>query len=114
VPWSENNRGLIGVEELALMKKSALLVNTSRGPVVNQDALVAAIKEGRIAGAGLDVFDPEPFQAGSDILKFDNIITTPHVGAATKDNFFRAYAFCAKNILKMEQGNKADNIVNGL
>ncbi|MDR2077296.1 MAG: hypothetical protein LBP61_10285 [Desulfovibrio sp.] len=112
VPWSENNRWLIGTDELALMKKTAILINTSRGPVVNQNALVDAIRRGSIAGAGLDVFDPEPFHKDSDILKFDNIITTPHVGAATKDNFSRAYVFCAKNILNMEQGIKAENIVN--
>ncbi|MDR2160780.1 MAG: hypothetical protein LBO77_01345 [Desulfovibrio sp.] len=114
VPWSENNRWLIGTKELAVMKEGAFLINTSRGPVVDQNALIEAVKAGRIAGAGLDVFDPEPFHKDSDILKFDNIITTPHVGAATKDNFSRAYIFCAKNIFNFDQGIKAENIVNGL
>jgi len=112
VPWNESTRGLIGAAEIARMKPSAILINTARGPIVDEKALVAAIKSGALAGAGLDVFDPEPFTADSDVLKFDTILTTPHVGAATLDNFARVFTFCAANIRRMENGQTPENIVS--
>jgi D-3-phosphoglycerate dehydrogenase len=112
VPWNEETRGLISAEKLALMKKNAVLINTARGPVVDQPALVEALHEGRIAGAGLDVFDPEPFAPDSEILALENVITTPHVGAATLDNYTRVFAFCAANVRRLESGMNPENIVN--
>ncbi len=114
VPWLESTRNLISRERIALIKPDALLINTARGPVVDEPALIGALKEGRIGGAGLDVFDPEPFTPESEILKFDNVIATPHVGAATLDNYQRVFDFCARNIRRAEAGEKPENIVNGI
>ena len=114
VPWLEATRNMISRERIAMMKHGAVLINTARGPVVDEKAMIEALKEGRIGGAGLDVFDPEPFTPDSEILKFDNVITTPHVGAATLDNYQRVFTFCAKNIRNAEQGKKPENVVNGL
>ena len=77
---SERTRGLVGAGELALMKQSAYLVNTSRGPIVDETALVQALAEGRIAGAGLDVYDTEPLPAGHPLLALENTVLTPHLG----------------------------------
>jgi phosphoglycerate dehydrogenase-like enzyme len=114
VPWIESTRGMIGKDELAKMKKNAIIINTARGPIVDEKALVNALNEGVIAGAAVDVFDPEPFTADSEILKFDNVITTPHVGAATLDNFSRVFTFCTANIGRVERGEKPENVVNGV
>lgn len=87
---SDRSRGVVGAAELAAMKPTAFLVNTSRGPLVDQDALISALKEGRIAGAGLDVFDIEPLPADHPILSAPNTVLTPHLGYSTEDNY-RAY-----------------------
>jgi phosphoglycerate dehydrogenase-like enzyme len=87
---SERSRGTLGAAELALMKPTALLVNTSRGPLVDQDALIAALHEGRIAGAGLDVYEVEPLPPGHPILSAPNTVLTPHLGYVTEENY-RAY-----------------------
>jgi phosphoglycerate dehydrogenase-like enzyme len=77
---SERTRGLVGAAELATMKPSALLVNTSRGPIVDEDALIAALRSGSIAGAGLDVFDVEPLPADHPLRTMANVTATPHIG----------------------------------
>lgn len=77
---SERTRGLIGAGELALMKPSAYLVNTSRGPIVDEPALVEALRERRIAGAGLDVYDTEPLPPDHPLLALENTVLTPHLG----------------------------------
>lgn len=79
----ESTRGLIGAAQLAAMKPSAYLVNVSRGPVVDTDALVAALAGGRIAGAALDVTDPEPLPAGHPLLQLDNCLVVPHIASAS-------------------------------
>ncbi|UPG71519.1 D-2-hydroxyacid dehydrogenase family protein [Roseomonas gilardii subsp. gilardii] len=87
---SERTRGLVGAAELGAMKPSALLVNTSRGPLVEQTALVEALRSGRIAGAGLDVYDTEPLPADHPLLSCPNTLLTPHLGYVTDQNY-RAY-----------------------
>jgi phosphoglycerate dehydrogenase-like enzyme len=92
VRLSDRTRGLLGAAELAAMKPTAYLVNTSRGPIVDERALVDALTEGRIAGAGLDVYDTEPLPAGHPLLSAPNTVLTPHLGyvsTATYDLFFR-------------------------
>jgi phosphoglycerate dehydrogenase-like enzyme len=113
VPWLEATRNMLSRERIGMMKPGATLINTARGPVVDEKALVEALQTGRLSAAGLDVFDPEPFVPGSEILKLDNVITTPHVGAATLDNYQRVFAFCKTNIQRVERGEKPENVVNG-
>jgi phosphoglycerate dehydrogenase-like enzyme len=80
---SERTRGLVGARELGLMKPEAYLVNTSRGPIVQEAALVVALREGRLAGAGLDVFDQEPLPADHPLRSLENVTLTPHLGYVT-------------------------------
>jgi phosphoglycerate dehydrogenase-like enzyme len=84
---SERTRGLLGARELALMRPDALLVNTSRGPIVDEAALVEALASGAIAGAGLDVFDVEPLPADHPLRSSPRVLLTPHVGYATEETF---------------------------
>lgn len=84
---SDRSRGTIGAAELAQMRRSAVVANTSRGPLIDQAALIAALQEGRIAGAGLDVFDEEPLPAGHPILSAPNTVLTPHLGYVTEENY---------------------------
>jgi phosphoglycerate dehydrogenase-like enzyme len=87
---SPRTRGLIGANELGLMKRSACLINTSRGPIVDEPALIAALREHWIAGAGLDVFDVEPLPIDHPLRKLDNVVITPHLGYVAEQNY-RAY-----------------------
>ena len=82
---SDRSRGLVGARELGLMKRDAYLVNTSRGPIVDEPALIAALLEGRIAGAGLDVFDTEPLPPNHPLTQLDNVTLTPHLGFVTRE-----------------------------
>ena len=84
---SERTRGLIGAGELGLMKPGAYLINTSRGPIVDEAALLAALREKRIAGAGLDVFDVEPLPIEHPLRKLDNVVLTPHLGYVVDQNY---------------------------
>jgi phosphoglycerate dehydrogenase-like enzyme len=90
VVLSQRTRGLVGAKELALMKPTAYIVNTSRGPIIEEGALLAALREKRIAGAGLDVFDVEPLPADHPLRKMDNVVLTPHLGYVSLQNY-RAY-----------------------
>ena len=84
VPLSDMSRGWITAHELGMMKPTAYLINTSRGPIVQETALLDALREHRIAGAGLDVFDEEPLPTGHLLLSLDNVVLTPHLGYATR------------------------------
>ena len=90
VVLSQRTRGLVGAKELALMKPTAYIINTSRGPIIEEGALLAALREKRIAGAGLDVFDVEPLPADHLLRKMDNVVLTPHLGYVSLQNY-RAY-----------------------
>ena len=95
---SERTRGLIGAEELARMKASAFLINTSRGPIVRESALVDAIRQGVIAGAGLDVYDVEPLPADHPYRSLSNVVLTPHVGYVTEESYRLFYGEIVENI----------------
>jgi len=84
---SPRTRGLIGARQIALMKKSSYLINTSRGPIVDEAALLAALRDKRIAGAGLDVFDVEPLALDHPLRKLDNVVLTPHLGYVAAQNY---------------------------
>jgi D-3-phosphoglycerate dehydrogenase len=84
---SDRSRGLIGARELGLMKKTAYIVNTARGPIIDEAALIAALAEKRIAGAGLDVFDVEPLPRDHVFRRLDNVVLTPHLGYVSAENY---------------------------
>src|SRR6202044_1538122 len=84
---SPRTRGLIGATQIALMKKSSYLINTSRGPIVDEAALLAALRDKRIAGAGLDVFDVEPLPLDHPLRNLDNVVLTPHLGYVAAQNY---------------------------
>jgi D-3-phosphoglycerate dehydrogenase len=90
VQLSERTRGLIGGKEIGVMKPSAYIINTARGPIIEEAALLAALREKRIAGAGLDVFDVEPLPLDHPFRKMDNVVITPHLGYVSAQNY-RAY-----------------------
>ena len=92
VVLSERSRGLVGLADLARMKPTAYLVNTARGPIVDEAALVATLQQKKIAGAGLDVFAVEPLPADHPLRKLDNVVLTPHLGYATVEGFRNHYA----------------------
>jgi phosphoglycerate dehydrogenase-like enzyme len=104
VPLLKETRGLIGRHTLPLMKPNAVVINTSRGPVIDEQALVAALEEGLIAGACLDVFEKEPIASGHPLLKFDNVLLTPHTAGHSYEGWFRRSDFAWANIQRVAAG----------
>lgn len=104
---SERTRGLLGAKDLALMKPTALLINTSRGPIVDEGALIDALRNRRIAGAGLDTYDREPVPAGHPLLKLDNMVVTPHLGYVTEEVYRIFYGETCENIAAFLGGKPA-------
>jgi D-3-phosphoglycerate dehydrogenase len=102
---SVRTRSLIGAAELAQMKPSAYLINTSRGPIVEEAALIAALEEKRIAGAGLDVFDIEPLPADHPFRRLDNVVVTPHLGYVTQQSYRAFFAGMVENIRAFLDGH---------
>jgi phosphoglycerate dehydrogenase-like enzyme len=101
LPLLPETRGLISRKEFAMMKPTTVLLNTSRGPVVDEEALIEALREKRIAGAGLDVFDKEPLSADSPLVQLDNVVLTPHVGGHSYEAWFRRSGFAWENIQRV-------------
>ncbi|MHA2118253.1 MAG: 2-hydroxyacid dehydrogenase [Candidatus Thorarchaeota archaeon] len=112
VPLTDDTRGMIGINEIRMMKHSAILVNTSRGPVIDEDALVQALGSGLIAGAGLDVFREEPIPLESALFELENVVLLPHIGSASVDTRAKMAEICAANLIATLQGNIPPNIVN--
>jgi len=112
VPLAQETRHIIGARELSLMKRSAYLINTSRGPVVDEEALVEALKKRRIAGAALDVFQTEPLEAESPLLRLENVVLTPHIGSASTETRRAMAVLAAKNIVAALSGKVPPNLVN--
>jgi phosphoglycerate dehydrogenase-like enzyme len=98
VVLSGRTRGLIGAAELALMKPTAFLINTSRGPIVDEAALITALRQRKIAGAGLDVFDVEPLPLDHPFRKMENVVITPHLGYVSEQNYRRYFADVVEDI----------------
>jgi phosphoglycerate dehydrogenase-like enzyme len=101
---SERTRGLLGAKELARMKPSALLINTSRGPIIDEAALIAALERRTIAGAGLDVFDEEPLPAAHALRRLDNTVITPHLGYVTEETYRIFYGHAVEDVAAFLNG----------
>ncbi|HET6327039.1 MAG TPA: D-2-hydroxyacid dehydrogenase family protein [Planctomycetaceae bacterium] len=97
---SQRTKGLVGAAELQAMKPSARLINTSRGPIVDESALIAVLRERHIAGAALDVFDIEPLPADHPFRSLENVLSTPHIGYVTRDLYRTFYGDSVKNIAR--------------
>ena len=95
---SERSRGLVGAADLALMKPTAILVNTSRGPIVDEAALLAALRSGKIAHAALDVYDTEPLPADHPLRGMDNVTLSPHLGYVSEDVYRTFWGDCVENV----------------
>lgn len=111
LPLSAETEVLIGARELALMKPAAILVNVGRGAVVDEDALVAALREGRIGGAGLDVFATEPLPAGHPLTTLDNVALSPHNAANTPQANRAGLELAIRNIADWQRGTLRDSLV---
>jgi len=107
VVLGERSRGMVGAGELAQMKPGAILVNTSRGPIVDGPALLAALRTGRIAGAGLDVYDEEPLPADHPLRRAPNTVLTPHVGYVSQATYRTMYAETVEDVLAWLDGTPA-------
>ncbi len=104
---SGRTRGLVGAAELALMKPTARLINTSRGPIVDEQALISAVRNKQIAGAAIDVFDIEPLPASHPFRTLDNVLATPHIGYVSQELYRTFYEDCVSNIRKWLDGGSA-------
>lgn len=107
VPLNAQTRNLVDAESLSIMKWTSVLVNTARGGLVDEEALVAALREGRILGAGLDVLSTEPPQPDHPIFELKNVVLTPHTAGPTWQSFPRRFANCFANIERVQNGEKA-------
>jgi D-3-phosphoglycerate dehydrogenase len=112
VPLTPETKDIVAARELAMMKPTAFLINTSRGGVVNEEDLYQALKDGQLAGAGLDVFVKEPPQAANPLVQLDNVIATPHTGAVTEEAMERMAAMAAEEVLAVLAGRVPRNLVN--
>ena len=104
-PLTPDTRHIVSRELIALMKPTAVLINTSRGPVVDEKALIEALSEGRIAGAGLDVFETEPVNSDNPLLTMDNVVVTPHSAGTTWNTWFRRAEFAYRNLKGVWDGS---------
>ena len=112
LPLTLKTRRIIGAATLARMKPGAYLVNTARGGLVDEEALVAALQAGRLAGAALDVFEPEPPAAGHPLYAMPNVVLTPHISAGTRDAFMEKQGFIFDNLARFWRGEPVENLVD--
>lgn len=112
LPLTQETRGMIGTHELALVPSSAYIINISRSRIVDDDALLERLRSGKLAGAGLDVFDTEPLPADSPFYKMGNVIVTPHVAGVTPKYWERTSNIFTENLRRFIQGEKMLNVVD--
>lgn len=111
-PSTDETRGMLGAKEFQKMKKTTILINTARASVVDEHALLDALKKGTIAGAGLDVFSTEPVDSDNEFLELDNVTVMPHMGGNTIDTLERQTRIIVDNILAFARGDMPKNILN--
>jgi phosphoglycerate dehydrogenase-like enzyme len=111
LPLTPATRHVIGATELGIMRRSAVLINTARGPLVDEAALVAALQAGQLAGAGLDVFEVEPLPAGHPLVSLPNVVLTPHISAGTADALVVKMKACFANMLRVTRGEEPIDVV---
>ncbi|MGI6574860.1 MAG: hydroxyacid dehydrogenase [bacterium] len=111
-PAKPDTYKIIGKRELKLMKKTAYLINTARGPLVDEAALLEALQEGEIAGAGLDVFDPEPPQGDNPIFQLPNVVVTPHMAAHSNESLSVMALTVVENVIQVLNGERPKDFVN--
>lgn len=111
LPLNPETEGLIGVEELDLMKKSSYLVNVARGPIVDKEALFNALAGRRIAGAAFDVFWDEPASPDDRMLKLENFVLTPHIAGWTRESVEAIAGVIAANVARVEEGKSALTLI---
>lgn len=111
VPLTPRTREFIGEREFKMMKPTSYIINTSRGQVIDEGALCKALKEGWIAGAGLDVFEKEPLQRNSELINMDNVVLTPHIGSYTAETRRAMALMCIENVRAVLEGKRPPNLV---
>ncbi|MEY3183032.1 MAG: hypothetical protein RLZ35_1017 [Pseudomonadota bacterium] len=111
LPYTQENHHLINAQRLSQMKKTAFLINTARGPIVEEAALANALIAGKLAGAGLDVFEEEP-KVHPDLLKLSQVVLLPHIGSATEDTRTNMALMAAENLVQFFFGQKTEHLVN--
>ncbi|HEY7495413.1 MAG TPA: NAD(P)-dependent oxidoreductase, partial [Candidatus Tectomicrobia bacterium] len=109
--YSPQTERIIGAQELALMKPTALFINTARGQLVDQQALYEALRDGRIAGAGLDVFEREPLESNDPLLTLPNVVLSPHTAGTTPEALMNGLNLCAANVVAFLEGRVQHRVV---
>lgn len=112
LPLTDETHHMFGKAQFEKMKKSAIFINAGRGPVVDEQALIAALKNGEIHAAGLDVFEQEPLPVSSELLKMPNVVALPHIGSATHETRYNMAACAVENLIDALQGKVDKNCVN--
>ncbi|EOC1347687.1 glyoxylate/hydroxypyruvate reductase GhrB [Cronobacter turicensis] len=112
LPLTDETHHMIGAEQFRKMKKSAIFINAGRGPVVDENALIAALQSGEIHAAGLDVFEQEPLSKDSPLLTLKNVVALPHIGSATHETRYNMAACAVDNLINALNGDVSQNCVN--
>lgn len=115
VPLLDSTRGMVGAKQFEQMKQGAILINTARGPIVDEPALIAALESGKLRGAGIDAFTQEPVDPNNPLLKMDNVVCTCHIGGAASDNVIPVTEHAYRNIVAFSKGeavNPKDVVVS--
>lgn len=110
-PLTKATEHMVNSNSLSMMKPSAILINTSRGPVVDEEALINALRQGKISAAGLDVFEKEPVEPDNPLLKMDNVVATPHMAGTTWDTWARRANFSFENMERVRRGEAPEAVV---
>jgi D-3-phosphoglycerate dehydrogenase len=111
-PLTPETRGMIGLREFEKMKRTAFIVNTARGPIIDEEALYHALKAGKIRGAGLDVYGQEPPDPGKPLFQLDNLIVTPHIAGVSYEAYERVGRVVAENVERVARGELPLNLIN--